>query len=1077
MDSGASDDQLHDEAAPRETRVWWRRKRWLIPGAILALLVMVLAVGWLARTRVADTVIAGQLETYGLPATYAIESVGGTRQVLSNLVIGDPEAPDFTARQVVVSLRYRRGLPVVDSVLLVEPRLYGSYRRGKLSFGSLDKVIFAETGRPPQLPDLGLAIRDGRGLIETDWGPIGLKAEGRGRLRSGFSGIVAATAPELALPGCGAAKATLFGRIATSRGMPSFDGPLRLASLDCAQRDLALADYAIGLEARLDRELANPTIEARVDGGATRYADYSANGLNGTVHAQLRDGRASGRFSLAGRGVSAPQILAAVLTAKGRARGPLDLQEFEIDSQVEGNGLRPGPQLVEAINALAASGEGTLVAPLANQLGRALQAEARGSAFAAGLRLRKDAGRFIMLAPTAELRGGSGTRIMTLSQFELASEGRAPPRIAGNIATGGPNLPRIIGRMERAANGALELRLAMRRYTSGNAALAVPQMVVVQSGNGALRFAGQVEASGALPGGAASNLRLPVDGSWSPNGALTVWRACTDIGFDRLELASLRFEGRTLTLCPPRGKPILSNGAGGLRIAAGLPALDLVGHLGESPIHLVSGPVDFAYPGVLTAQAIGVTLGPEDAASRFSVPHLEGRLGTTASGTFDGVEVTLASVPLDIGGAAGRWDLADGHLTISDAALVLADRQQAPRFEPLAARGATLSLRDGRIEARAELRHPANDRLVVAADIHHDLRSATGHAGLSVPDLVFDEWMQPDALSHLALGVIANVAGRIGGSGRIDWTGDGTVTSSGVLGSEGIDFAAAFGPVKGASGRIEFTDLLKLTTRPGQRLHVASINPGIEVFDGEIDFDLREGKTLVIAGGTWPFMGGRLILRHVDFNFGVSEERRYIFEIVGLEAARFVQQMELENISSTGVFDGTVPIVFDADGNGRIESGVLISRPPGGNLSYVGELTYEDLSPIANFAFAALRSLDYRQMRVIMEGPLTGEIVTRVRFDGVSQGEGTKSNFVTRRLAKLPLQFRVNIKAQFYQLLTSLRSLYDPAAVRDPRELGLLSDDGLRFIRREITGEEATLKTDPQAPVSDESPIQPQESE
>ena len=96
------------------------------------------------------------------------------------------------------------------------------------------------------------------------------------------------------------------------------------------------------------------------------------------------------------------------------------------------------------------------------------------------------------------------------------------------------------------------------------------------------------------------------------------------------------------------------------------------------------------------------------------------------------------------------------------------------------------------------------------------------------------------------------------------------------------------------------------------------------------------------------------------------------------------------------------------------------TRPPGGTVSYVGDLTYEDLSPIANFAFDALKSLDYSQMRIVMEGPLTGEIVTRVRFDGVRQGDAARSNFVTRRLAALPLQFRINVRAQFYQLLTNL---------------------------------------------------------
>ena len=222
-------------------------------------------------------------------------------------------------------------------------------------------------------------------------------------------------------------------------------------------------------------------------------------------------------------------------------------------------------------------------------------------------------------------------------------------------------------------------------------------------------------------------------------------------------------------------------------------------------------------------------------------------------------------------------------------------------------------------------------------------------------------------------------------------------------------------------------------------------------------------------------MGGRLILREVDLNFGIEEERATCSRSC-LMRAYSLRRWKLAT-SATGTFDGTVPIVFDAAGNGSIQEGILISRAPGGDVSYVGELTYEDLSPIANFAFDALRSLNYTQMRVVMEGPLTGEIVTRLRFDGVSQGEGAKSNFITRRLANLPIQFRINIRAQFYQLLTSMKSLYDPAAVRDPREIGLLSDDGTRLLRREVTGEEAEPDIDPSDLVPDEPTIQQQESE
>jgi len=138
-----------------------------------------------------------------------------------------------------------------------------------------------------------------------------------------------------------------------------------------------------------------------------------------------------------------------------------------------------------------------------------------------------------------------------------------------------------------------------------------------------------------------------------------------------------------------------------------------------------------------------------------------------------------------------------------------------------------------------------------------------------------------------------------------------------------------------------------------------------------------------------------------------------------------------------------------------------LSRAPGGNVSYVGQLTYEDMGAIPNFAFNALKSLDYKQMFLQMDGPLTGEIVARVRFDGISQGAGAKRNFLTRQVARLPFRFNVNVRAPFYSLISSIRAMYDPAFIRDPREVGLIDAQG--------------RPTGPQKPAT--PPIQPSESE
>jgi len=204
---------------------------------------------------------------------------------------------------------------------------------------------------------------------------------------------------------------------------------------------------------------------------------------------------------------------------------------------------------------------------------------------------------------------------------------------------------------------------------------------------------------------------------------------------------------------------------------------------------------------------------------------------------------------------------------------------------------------------------------------------------------------------------------------------------------------------------------------------------------------------LNVEDARWPFMGGELILRPVTLDYTETGGQRYIFELVGLDAAKFVAQMELTNLGATGRFDGTIPVIFDTIGNGRVEGGLLISRPPGGNVAYIGDLTYEDLGAMGNYAFQSLRSVDYSQMSVGLNGDLAGEILTSLEFDGISQGDGASQNFVTRQIAKLPIRFKVNVRSEnFYELSTVVRSFFDPEFLGNPVDRGLFNTRDGEFV-------------------------------
>ncbi len=1037
-----ADAQYIETPEGRATRRRWRSR---VALGLAAVLLVGGSVAWISRERIAADVIDGYLAERRVPATYDIVSLTPDQQVIENLVVGDPARPDLTARRMVIDLGVGWSGPEVRRVRIEGARLFGTFKAGKFSLGALDPLIFTGSKEPPALPAIDVALSDARALIVSDYGRVGMKLEGAGRLDDGFAGNLAATAPGLGVEGCRAASTTLYGKLTTRNGAPTLDGPLRLGDLACGNARLARAD--IGTRVSLKRGFAAAEGDLRIEGGGASLADITGAGLNGTARINWSEGRLAVGHDLALTGVASPQGRLTRLAAEGSWRGAADGSSGQWEGTLRGAGLTPAPGLTTSLASAERGLQGTLLAPLLakarTSLGRALD----GASFRADATIRHKGSTATLSIPEASLASRSGVRVLALSRAGASLGANGLQGLNGSILAGGEGLPSLNGRIAQDKAGGWTLRMAMADYAAGPNRLAIPRLALTGTASGAFAFEGLMTSGGDLPGGAVSDLTLPLEGTWSPARGLAMGTRCTPVKFASLKLSGLTLGQQTLTLCPEGRAPILAYREA-LTLAARTGALNLTGKLGESPATISASAVTLRYPQPFAVENLAARIGTGNSEVRLAAASLTGSLSGTPGGSFAGGTARLAPVPLDLDAITGRWSYADGALRIGEGAFTLSDRpaEGAARFVPLSAQGAGLTFADNRITADALLRHPGSGKGIVTVAITHDLDTAVGRANLAVPGLVFDKALQPDDLTPLAKGVVALAKGTITGEGRVDWTGD-TVTSGGTFGSDGFDFAAAFGPVRGAAGRITFTDLLNLTTAPDQSVTIAAINPGVEVLAGTVRFDITGATRLSLKDARFPFMGGSLQMRPLVMEFGAAEERRYVFEIVGLDAAKFVAQMELTNLSATGIFDGTVPITFDANGRGRIEGGVLVAREGGGNIAYIGELSYENLGTMGNYAFAALRSLDYRQMRVGLGGELDGEIVTSFEFDGVRQGAGTSQNFVTRRLAKLPIRFKINVRSQnFYQLATMVRSFWDADYVRDPQDIGLFRQENGRLV-------------------------------
>ena len=1016
-----------DEVEDRGRAPAGRRSRRRLALAVGGGLTVVLAAAWLERRPIARHFVDNSLASAGVAARYRLADLGPGRQRLTDVVIGDPAHPDLVADWIETRTTLGLGGPVLAGVRAGRVRVRARWVDGHLSLGAIDRLLPAGNGKPARLPALALDLADARLRLETPAGVIGVGLSGRGRLDDGFVGRAALAATTLASGGCTLAGVHATVRVRTRRGAVALTGPVAGDRLACGAT--RLANPRLALDALVDPAASTWRGKAQLTAGALVDPHARAASLAGAISFAGRPGATTGTITLAAGQVVTAGGRAGRVVADGRfvvgGQSRFDGSLAVADASVDRGALLALRQGVQGV-------AGTPIGPLATRAADAIEAAARS------------------LAGSIEvhLAGGPGGVRGAIGRGVVASPGGATLRfdgtatlagaIDGSVSVTGGGLPTLAATLRRgSATVPVTGVLTAQPYRAGDATLALSPGSFAVGRDGGLRLATVATLSGPLgDGGAVEALRLPLALRRDGHRDMRIDEACTPVAARRLMLGGLRLEAVRLTLCPLGDALVrVDRGivSGGMRLGA----TRLAGRLGGSPLAVAArgATVTIASRG-FALDGVAVSLGPAARQTRVAAAALTGTLtGAGAAGGFAGAAGRIGAVPLALSGAAGRWSVANGVLGLAGA-LTVADAQVAaaacppvadqppPRFCPMLARDVALRLADGRIAATATLAEPTTGTRVAGLSLAHNLGSGTGSADLAIDALAFRPGFQPDLLTPLTKGVVADVAGTIDGRGHIAWS-DAGLTSRGRFATAGTDLAAAFGPVTGIAGAIEFTDLLGLVSAAGQQLSVASINPGIAVAKGVVRFHTEAGPKVAVESARWPFAGGTLTLDPTLLDFAAPAERHLTFRLDGVAADRFLQQFDYRNLAATGVFDGALPMIFDARG-GRIEGGRLTMREGGGTIAYVGDLAQKDLGFWGNLAFQALKSLRYRSLGIAMDGPLEGEMVTQVHFAGVSQGVGAKSNFLIRRLQRLPFVFNVRITAPFRELVQTGSSFSDP---------------------------------------------------
>ena len=1002
-------------------------------GALVAGLTLV----WVMRAPIADNFVENQFEQRDVQAAYRIVSIGPRTQTLADVVIGDPQRPDLIARRVEVDIGWGWSGPVIVGLRADGVRLFGRWQDGRLSLGEVDKLLPAPSAEPFMLPEIDVALVDARGRIDTPWGAIGARLDGAGGLRDSFRGQVALASEGIAAGGCRTGRVTAFGTLRSNAGRPSFAGPVRAADMACDAGATALARIDARLDAAFAEDLSSWT--GQVD--ATASDLETAGGLIASL-------KATGDF----RGSPASTRVAYNVTGSRGRFGDINIGGLSLIGAFDAGAtssasaklalarVNAPPQLQARMANSAAALRQSPIGPIADRLMLAAAGALTSLSGEADVLLLGDARTRRIEIIALRLRSSSGARLTgdATSRLSVLLAGERPMLLLdGRWQLEGGGLPDASLQMRRSGDGRLNGQANIKPVVAGASRLALTPMTIAGERSGRLRLTTTASLSGPLAGGWVDGLTMPLDAQIQPDGDFTLAEGCQLVSLASAVVANVQLGSNVVQLCSAPGKPLLAYRGG--RLSGDLALLEptLRGQTGTLALLLQAARLQYALAtGAMSLDALAVQIGEGEPATNFTAASVTATLAAgKMSGRLQGAAGEIAEIPLNMTEITGDWAWQSGTLTLNGG-LRVSDQQRAPRFAPLISRDANLTFVDGKITANANFAELSTDTPVGRTDIVHDFGGATGAADLVVTAMRFNDAFQPGQLTPLAIGVIANARGTLAGRGRIDWNADG-VTSSGTFTTASSDFAAAFGPVRGASSTIIFDDLLAVHTPPGQRISLDEINPGIPVIGGMIDYQLLDATKVRIEGGRWPFAGGELTLKPTILDFDVNAVRRLEFELSGVDAGVFLSEFGFENLSAKGVFDGVLPVEFSGLG-ARIVDGRLVARAGGGEVAYVGELTNYNLGVYANFAFNMLKSLSYDAMTITLNGDLDGEMLTDVKIVGLGQGESAARNIITRQIEKLPIIFNVRINAPFRQLIGSARSLYDPSVLIDQNRDALI---------------------------------------
>jgi len=319
----------------------------------------------------------------------------------------------------------------------------------------------------------------------------------------------------------------------------------------------------------------------------------------------------------------------------------------------------------------------------------------------------------------------------------------------------------------------------------------------------------------------------------------------------------------------------------------------------------------------------------------------------------------------------------------------------------------------GRVEAALAVVAHRKDSFIAGrleAEAVHEDDGWQGQGELRIPESMIDStWLSlAPGLRDTVLGIRGLAAADI--AFELDQDGP---TARATLALAGIDLRTPWGRIEGIHGTLQVDGPEPLSTPPGQLLAIRSMDVGLPLLDGLIEFQLFPDGAIDIQSATWHWAGGTL--RAAGVLQPDAETNEATLHVEGLELELLFEQVQLEGLSGSGKLAGYVPIFQDGE-QIRIEGGRLAATGPGRIRLAPSVVLGAAAGPDSQLAliFDVLEDFHFEELSMDLDGDTRGELDLGVHL------KGSNPNFEGGRV----VEFNLNLEARLADLVRTGLTVY-----------------------------------------------------